>query len=48
MFGGIKKLVLVLDLRTSIMDMPQFDERVFYVPQGHMEQLEASTNQELD
>ncbi|KAJ4952355.1 hypothetical protein NE237_029187 [Protea cynaroides] len=30
-----------------LVDVPQQNERVFYFPQGHMEQLEASTNQEL-
>ncbi|XP_065860164.1 auxin response factor 11 [Euphorbia lathyris] len=30
-----------------LVDMPRSGERVFYFPQGHMEQLEASTNQEL-
>ncbi|KVH91813.1 Auxin response factor [Cynara cardunculus var. scolymus] len=29
-------------------DVPRDGERVFYFPQGHMEQLEASTNQELN
>ncbi|KAF4389438.1 hypothetical protein CsatB_004773 [Cannabis sativa] len=31
-----------------LVDVPQNGERVFYFPQGHMEQLEASTNQELN
>lgn len=31
-----------------LVDVPQRGERVFYFPQGHMEQLEASTNQELN
>lgn len=31
-----------------LVDVPRQGERVFYFPQGHMEQLEASTNQELD
>ncbi|KAM0069988.1 putative transcription factor ARF family [Helianthus debilis subsp. tardiflorus] len=30
-----------------LVDVPRDGERVFYFPQGHMEQLEASTNQEL-
>ncbi|KAK8500396.1 hypothetical protein V6N12_013920 [Hibiscus sabdariffa] len=30
-----------------LVEIPRDDERVFYFPQGHMEQLEASTNQEL-
>ncbi|KAJ9171522.1 hypothetical protein P3X46_014880 [Hevea brasiliensis] len=30
-----------------LVDVPVPGERVFYFPQGHMEQLEASTNQEL-
>ncbi|PON68989.1 Auxin response factor [Trema orientale] len=28
-----------------LVDVPQLRERVYYFPQGHMEQLEASTNQ---
>ncbi|XP_042981861.1 auxin response factor 18 isoform X1 [Carya illinoinensis] len=31
-----------------LVDVPRRGERVFYFPQGHMEQLEASTNQELN
>ncbi|KAK1438532.1 hypothetical protein QVD17_04341 [Tagetes erecta] len=31
-----------------LVDVPKDGEKVFYFPQGHMEQLEASTNQELD
>ncbi|KAH8516965.1 hypothetical protein H0E87_005067 [Populus deltoides] len=31
-----------------LVDVPKDGERVFYFPQGHMEQLEASTNQELN
>ncbi|KAL3536695.1 hypothetical protein ACH5RR_000061 [Cinchona calisaya] len=31
-----------------LVDVPQAGERVFYFPQGHMEQLEASMNQELN
>ncbi|KAG5566023.1 hypothetical protein RHGRI_001822 [Rhododendron griersonianum] len=30
-----------------LVDVPRYGERVFYFPQGHMEQLQASTNQEL-
>ncbi|KAG9149512.1 hypothetical protein Leryth_014290 [Lithospermum erythrorhizon] len=30
-----------------LVDVPRATERVYYFPQGHMEQLEASTNQEL-
>ncbi|KAK8509686.1 hypothetical protein V6N13_093540 [Hibiscus sabdariffa] len=30
-----------------LVQIPRVQERVFYFPQGHMEQLEASTNQEL-
>ncbi|KAL1071777.1 hypothetical protein V6Z11_D11G110000 [Gossypium hirsutum] len=30
-----------------LVEVPRVHERVFYFPQGHMEQLEASTNQEL-
>ncbi|CAH9068828.1 unnamed protein product [Cuscuta europaea] len=29
-------------------EVPRIHERVYYFPQGHMEQLEASTNQELN
>ncbi|KAL8090649.1 hypothetical protein AgCh_039906 [Apium graveolens] len=31
-----------------LVDIPRNGERVYYFPQGHMEQLEASTNQELN
>ncbi|KAK4770697.1 hypothetical protein SAY87_031229 [Trapa incisa] len=31
-----------------LVDIPRDTERVFYFPQGHMEQLEASMNQELN
>ncbi|XP_047341158.1 auxin response factor 9-like isoform X2 [Impatiens glandulifera] len=31
-----------------LVEIPREGERVFYFPQGHMEQLEASTNQELN
>ncbi|KAL0910323.1 hypothetical protein M5K25_021294 [Dendrobium thyrsiflorum] len=31
-----------------LVEIPRVDERVYYFAQGHMEQLEASTNQELD
>ncbi|KAL8200995.1 hypothetical protein R6Q57_012334, partial [Mikania cordata] len=31
-----------------LVDVPRDGERVFYFPQGHMEQLEASINQELN
>ncbi|KAK4788705.1 hypothetical protein SAY86_020024 [Trapa natans] len=31
-----------------LVDVPRQGERVYYFPQGHMEQLEASTNQELN
>ncbi|GKD13992.1 auxin response factor 18-like protein isoform X2 [Tanacetum coccineum] len=31
-----------------LVEIPKHGERVFYFPQGHMEQLEASTNHELD
>ncbi|KAJ6851301.1 auxin response factor 9-like isoform X1 [Iris pallida] len=30
-----------------LVEVPEVGERVYYFPQGHMEQLEASTNQEL-
>lgn len=31
-----------------LVEIPREDERVYYFPQGHMEQLEASTNEELN
>uniref|UniRef100_A0A1J3IHV2 Auxin response factor n=1 Tax=Noccaea caerulescens TaxID=107243 RepID=A0A1J3IHV2_NOCCA len=31
-----------------LVDVPQREERVFYFPQGHMEQLEASTQKDLN
>lgn len=31
-----------------LVEVPRVGERVYYFPQGHMEQLEASTNQELN
>lgn len=31
-----------------LVDVPKDGERVYYFPQGHMEQLEASINQEMD
>lgn len=31
-----------------LVDVPKLGDKVFYFPQGHLEQLEASTNQELD
>lgn len=31
-----------------LVDVPRDREKVYYFPQGHMEQLEASTNQELN
>ncbi|KAH9614966.1 hypothetical protein KSS87_003337 [Heliosperma pusillum] len=31
-----------------LVDVPQQGEKVFYFPQGHMEQLEATTNQDLN
>ncbi|XP_023634150.1 auxin response factor 9 [Capsella rubella] len=31
-----------------LVDVPQAGERVYYFPQGHMEQLEASTRQDLN
>lgn len=32
----------------TLVEVPQQGERVFYFPQGHIEQVEASTNQELN
>ncbi|CAA3013905.1 auxin response factor 9 [Olea europaea subsp. europaea] len=31
-----------------LVDVPRINERVYYFPQGHVEQLEASTNEELN
>ncbi|GAB4857625.1 Auxin response factor 9 [Ancistrocladus abbreviatus] len=31
-----------------LVEIPQLGERVYYFPQGHLEQLEASTNQEVN
>ncbi|KAG6437582.1 hypothetical protein SASPL_102501 [Salvia splendens] len=31
-----------------LVDVPDVEENVYYFPQGHFEQLEASTNQDLD
>lgn len=31
-----------------LVEIPREEERVYYFPQGHMEQLEASTNEELN
>ncbi|OIV95059.1 hypothetical protein TanjilG_10879 [Lupinus angustifolius] len=31
-----------------LVDIPHVEERVYYFPQGHIEQLQASTNQELN
>ncbi|XP_021754396.1 auxin response factor 9-like isoform X1 [Chenopodium quinoa] len=31
-----------------LVEIPRVNERVYYFPQGHMEQLEASTNEELN
>lgn len=31
-----------------LVEIPRLGERVYYFPQGHMEQLEASTNEELN
>ncbi|CAL0308866.1 unnamed protein product [Lupinus luteus] len=31
-----------------LVNVPHVEERVYYFPQGHMEQLQASTNQELN
>lgn len=30
-----------------LVEVPRYGERVFYFPQGHMEQLVASTNQRV-
>ncbi|CAA0838238.1 Auxin response factor 9 [Striga hermonthica] len=36
------------DCAGPLVDAPRAGERVYYFPQGHMEQLEASTNEELN
>ncbi|KAH0935469.1 hypothetical protein HID58_012586 [Brassica napus] len=43
MYGELWKLCA-----GPVVDVPQAAERVFYFPQGHMEQLEASTQQDLN
>ncbi|KAG5406991.1 hypothetical protein IGI04_013110 [Brassica rapa subsp. trilocularis] len=43
MYGELWKLCA-----GPVVDVPQAGERVFYFPQGHMEQLEASTQQDLN
>ncbi|KAF2532332.1 hypothetical protein F2Q70_00033000 [Brassica cretica] len=43
MYGELWKLCA-----GPVVDVPQAEERVFYFPQGHMEQLEASTQQDLN
>ncbi|KAJ4867582.1 Auxin response factor 9 [Raphanus sativus] len=43
MYGELWKLCA-----GPVVDVPQAEERVFYFPQGHMEQLEASTEQDLN
>ncbi|KAK4400965.1 Auxin response factor 9 [Sesamum angolense] len=50
--GGGRKDLLYGELWKAcagpLVDVPVAGERVYYFPQGHMEQLEASTNQELN
>ncbi|KAL2234641.1 UNVERIFIED_CONTAM: Auxin response factor 9 [Sesamum indicum] len=50
--GGGRKDLLYGELWKAcagpLVDVPVVGERVYYFPQGHMEQLEASTNQELN
>ncbi|XP_042025114.1 auxin response factor 9-like isoform X2 [Salvia splendens] len=50
--GGGAKDVMYEELWRAcagpLVDVPQVGEKVYYFPQGHMEQLEASTNQELN
>ncbi|PIN20150.1 hypothetical protein CDL12_07166 [Handroanthus impetiginosus] len=49
--GGVKD-VLYEELwkvcAGPLVDVPKIGEKVYYFPQGHMEQLEVSTNQELN
>ncbi|PRQ58506.1 putative transcription factor ARF family [Rosa chinensis] len=47
-FGGALYTELWKLCAGPLVDVPSPGERVFYFPQGHMEQLEASTNQELN
>ncbi|KAL5726906.1 Arf11p [Ranunculus cassubicifolius] len=48
-YGGCDELYAELWKACAgpLVDVPKQGERVYYFPQGHMEQLEASTNQEL-
>ncbi|KAG8382115.1 hypothetical protein BUALT_Bualt05G0042800 [Buddleja alternifolia] len=49
--GGVKDVLygeLWKACAGPLVDVPMVGERVYYFPQGHMEQLEASTNQELN
>ncbi|KAL8062919.1 hypothetical protein ABFS82_02G176300 [Erythranthe guttata] len=46
--GGSNETELWKACAGPLVDVPCNRERVYYFPQGHMEQLEASTNQELD
>lgn len=47
-FGGALYTELWKLCAGPLVDVPSPGERVYYFPQGHMEQLEASTNQELN
>ncbi|XP_030470158.2 auxin response factor 9-like [Syzygium oleosum] len=48
--GGVEDLYMELWKACAgpLVDVPRGGDRVYYFPQGHMEQLEASTNQELN
>ncbi|KAH6801831.1 auxin response factor 9 [Perilla frutescens var. frutescens] len=49
--GGVKDVMYEELWRACagpLVDVPRVGEKVYYFPQGHMEQLEVSTNQELN
>ncbi|WJX49231.1 Auxin response factor 9 [Trifolium repens] len=46
--GGCSNEELWKACAGPLVDVPRAGQRVYYFPQGHMEQLEASTNQELN
>ncbi|XP_072965541.1 auxin response factor 18-like isoform X1 [Typha angustifolia] len=49
-YGGVENLdeELWRACAGPLVEVPRVGERVFYFPQGHMEQLQASTNLEVD
>ncbi|GLT90745.1 hypothetical protein SLE2022_086630 [Rubroshorea leprosula] len=46
--GDVLYTELWKEIAGPLVEVPRAGERVLYFPQGHMEQLEASTNQELN